>query len=90
MPKAIACVQKMLKEPRSKDVYYSLLKFNEVLGLNFEEENDIPNQIKEKAEARWQAKKNRDFATADALRNEILSLGWEIKDNKDGYEIIKK
>ena len=51
---------------------------------------DIPQQIKEKANARWQAKKSRDFATADALRNELLTLGYEIKDTKDGYEILKK
>ena len=56
--------------------------------LAFTEE--IPDNIKAKAEARWLAKQNRDFATADALRNEISSLGYEIKDAKDGYEILKK
>lgn len=90
MPKAIACVLKMLKEERSQDVYASLMKFNQVLGLNFEEEDDIPDNIKEKAEKRWQAKKNRDFATADALRKEISDLGYEIKDSKDEYQILKK
>lgn len=90
MPKAIACVQKMLKESRSQDVYVCLMKFNDVLGLNFEEDDIIPENIKEKAEQRWNAKKNRDFATADALRNEILDLGYEIKDTKDGYEIAKR
>ncbi len=89
MPKAIACVQKMLKEERSRDVYNALMKFNQVLGLNFEETEEIPDNIKAKAEARWLAKQNRDFAAADALRNEISSLGYEIKDAKDGYEILK-
>jgi len=89
MPKAIACVLKMLKEERSQNVYNTLVKFNKVLGLKLEED-EIPTEIKEKANARWQAKKNRDFATADALRNELSSLGYEIKDTKDGYEIIKK
>lgn len=51
---------------------------------------EIPEQIQQKAQARWQAKKNKDFATADALRNELSDLGYEIKDTKDGYEVIKK
>ncbi|MBP3431481.1 MAG: cysteine--tRNA ligase [Clostridia bacterium] len=90
MPKAIATVLKMLKEERSMNVYETFLEFNEVLGLNLEESDDIPAEVKEKAEARWQAKKNRDYAAADALRNEISALGFEIKDSKDGYDILKK
>ncbi len=91
MPKAIACVMKMLKEERSQNVYNTLMRFNQVLGLNFnEDEQIIPKEITEKAEKRWQAKKNRDFATADALREELSSLGYEIKDSKDDYRIIKK
>lgn len=90
MPKAIAVVQKMLKEERSQEVYQTLEKFNKVLGLNLEEGDEIPPEIKEKAEARWQAKKNKDFATADKLRNELSELGYEIKDTKEGFEIIQK
>lgn len=88
MPKAIACVLKMLKEERSQNIYRALLKFNEVLGLNLEED-EIPTEIKELAEARWQAKKDRDFQKADELRNKITTLGYVIKDSKDGYTIEK-
>lgn len=89
MPKAIATVLRMLKEERSSDVYKTFEKFNQVLGLNLEED-DIPQEIKEKAELRWNAKKNKDFVTADNLRAELLNLGFEIKDTKDGYDILKK
>lgn len=89
MPKAVATVLKMLKEERSQDVYKTFEKFNQVLGLNLEE-NDIPQEIKDKAELRWNAKKNKDFATADSLRAELSALGYEIKDTKDDYSIIKK
>ncbi len=89
MPKAIACVLKMLREERSNDVYSALMKFNQVLGLNFDEE-EIPNEIKDLAQKRWEAKKARDFATADSLRNQISALGYEIKDEKDAYKILKK
>ena len=92
MPKAIACVQKMLREERSQDVFRTFLKFNEVLGLNLDDltNTNIPDEVKQLAEERWNAKKNRDFGKADELRNKISSLGFEIKDTKDGFEILKK
>lgn len=90
MPKAIATVLKMLKEARSQNVYNSLQKFNQVLGINFDEENEIPKKISDLCEERLLAKKNRDFALADKLRLEILSLGYEVKDTREGYEILKK
>ena len=89
MPKAIAVVQKMLKEARSKNVYKAFVKFNQVLGLNLEEE-EIPQEIKDLAEKRWQVKLARDWATADSLRAELDGKGYVIKDSKEGYEIIKK
>lgn len=91
MPKAIAVVQKMLKEPRSVEVYNSFLKFNQVLGLNLDEETDIiPHEVQNLAGQRWLAKKNKDFTTADLIRQQISNLGFEIKDTREGYEIIKK
>jgi cysteinyl-tRNA synthetase len=37
-------------------------------------------------ELRIQAKANKDWATADKIRNELTALGFEIKDTKDGFE----
>ncbi len=79
----------------------SVLKTYSLLGLfkenpkKFVEETDkkyeseIPSEIKALAEKRWQAKKERNFSLADSLREEVLQAGYEIKDNKDGYEISK-
>ncbi len=53
-------------------------------------EEAVPEDIKEMAERRWQAKKDRNFAEADEIRNKLDSLGWSVKDSKEGYEIIKK
>lgn len=89
MPKAIACVLRMLKEDRSQNVYQTMLKFNEVLGLNLEANDEIPTQIKELCEKRWQAKKNKDFALADTLRQQISELGFVVKDTREGYKISK-
>ena len=50
---------------------------------------DIPNEIKDLAEKRWQAKKEKNFALSDSLRDEIQSKGYLVKDTRDGYEITK-
>ncbi len=35
---------------------------------------------------RLEAKDNKDWATSDRIRNELTTLGFEIKDTKDGFE----
>ncbi len=42
------------------------------------------DEILQKIEARAQARLQRDFKRADAIRQELLSLGIELKDNPDG------
>lgn len=37
-------------------------------------------------EERIRAKANKDWATADKIRDELTALGFEIKDTKDGFE----
>lgn len=51
--------------------------------------SDIPADIKDLAERRWQAKQNKDWAASDQLRDELSALGWTIKDTSDGYELIQ-
>lgn len=49
---------------------------------------EIPDEIQQLAQRRWEAKQAREFAESDRLRAEILSKGWEIKDRKDGYDLV--
>ncbi|MDE5812015.1 MAG: cysteine--tRNA ligase [Muribaculaceae bacterium] len=37
-------------------------------------------------EIRSQAKKNKDWATSDAIRNGLSAIGFNVKDTKDGFE----
>jgi cysteinyl-tRNA synthetase len=39
-------------------------------------------------ERRIQARRARDFETADRIRDELRSLGWEIRDGPEGAELI--
>ena len=89
MPKALAVCQKMFKENKSDKIYQTMIEFNKVLGFDFVEKEEIPEEIKILAQNRWQAKQNRDFALADKLRKDILDKGYLIKDSKEGFVIEK-
>jgi len=48
---------------------------------------DVPTEIRELADRRWEARTARDWAASDAMRDELNSLGWVVKDGKDGYTL---
>jgi len=47
-----------------------------------------PDAVHELAEQRERARGERDFAAADRLRDEIASLGWEVRDGPSGFELL--
>lgn len=65
-------------------------KTQDVLNFIESKKEDIPEEIKFLAEERWQAKLTKNWGKADELRAKLLSLGYEIKDSKEEYQIIKK
>lgn len=72
-----------------RDIYKDF--FTEILGMCDEESSSDNNEMLGKVvdlmlNLRLQAKANKDFATSDRIRNELTSLGFEIKDKKDGFE----
>ena len=95
-PVLVAEVLKLIKMPleSASELNYIIAKvLEEIMGLKFEKKSEKNDKIDEKienlAKKRWLAKQNRDFATADNLRKELLNLGYEIKDTKDSYTIQK-
>lgn len=95
IPLALGVMWDMLKDcPKSIDVYNMALHFDQIFGLRLndlqEAQENIPEDIVEFAERRWQAKQNRDWTQADALRVQISNLGYEILDSKTEYKIIAK
>ena len=62
-----------------------------VLGLlyNRKQRNEIPAQVQELVDARTAARKAKDFAEADRLRDEIAALGYAVKETRQGVEITK-
>ena len=96
IPFALGVLWDAVKLPKSKDVYKLALEFDKVLGLSLDkvtapapEKIDVPADIAALAEARFAAKKEKNWAEADRLRAEIAAKGYAIKDTKDGYTIEK-
>ncbi|MBR6009643.1 MAG: cysteine--tRNA ligase [Clostridia bacterium] len=67
----------------------TLKRMTDVLGLLSKEADIAPEAVKQLVEARTQAKKNKDFALADSLRQQVLDLGYVIEDTPSGAKIKK-
>lgn len=57
---------------------------------NKNKKEEIPAEVKAIADERFEARKNKDWAKSDELRDKLAALGYLIKDEKDGYELTKK
>lgn len=67
------------------------LYLEDLLGIQTESSQGSGTEAYKKAvdlllNIRMEAKKNKDWATSDRIRNELSALGFEIKDTKDGFE----
>ena len=96
MPLAMGVVWEVIRnEKKSPKLAKLLLKFDSILGLKIDEETknvkeEIPEEILKLANKREEARKNKDWAKSDELRNLINEKGYTIKDTKDGAVITKK
>ena len=97
IPLAIGVLWTMLKQPKSKDIYKLALLFDKVFALDFDKVKeeakpalDVPADIRELAEARFAARKAKNWAESDRLRNELAERGYAVKDTADGYELSLK
>ena len=78
-----------------------ITEFDKVLGLDlienakkYLEESanasaDIPAEVMELVEQRRTARKEKNFALADEIRDKITALGYEVKETRQGTEINK-
>lgn len=92
-PKAFVVIQDVFKSNlTNKDKLATILDFDEVLGLNLKNLLDeiIPERIIKLANERENARHDKKWQKSDELREQILNLGYTIKDTDSGYQIIKK
>ena len=70
-------------------------KFDEIFSLDLTKKDNIDTDLEEfvnsKIAERNEAKKNKDFAKADSIRDELLEKGIKLLDTREGtkFEIIK-
>lgn len=79
-------------EGDAQEVLNLLKKFNNVLAvLDFEQEaEDVPQELQEALEKRIQARKEKNWALSDELRDYIISRGYLIEDTPNGARLKKK
>ncbi|MBP1546184.1 MAG: cysteine--tRNA ligase [Oscillospiraceae bacterium] len=100
---AITALYDVLKADANASTKLALIKeFDKVLSLDLiahaqkaqekdsSEENDIPEEIAALVEQRKEARKAKDFALADSLRDKIAELGYIIEETRQGTKITKK
>ena len=56
--------------------------------LEKNEKEGIPEEIQKLVDERTQARKNKDFARSDEIRDILLEKGVTLKDTRDGVQII--
>ncbi len=63
----------------------------EVLGILYNRNKDeIPAEVKALVEERTAVRKEKNWARADQIRDELAAMGYEVKDTPQGPQIIKK
>lgn len=75
----------------AQEVIHLLKRFNTVLGvLSFEKAvEEVPQELQEALEKRLQARKDKNWALADSLRDLIISRGYIIEDTPQGMRLKK-
>lgn len=93
----VTLVYDVLKDDISDGTKLAIIeKFDEVLSLDLtvaeekEVDADLQKEVLAKIEERKEAKKNKDFAKADAIRDELLARGIKLIDTREGttYELL--
>ena len=74
-------------------MYEILTELTDVLGIILEKEEESQGDedyINEMIEKRAQAKKDKDFALADQIRDELLEKGIVLEDTREGTKWSRK
>lgn len=96
-PLALGEMWTMARLSPCREIYEAAQSLDAVFGLDLhlppetpDTAEDIPQEIIKIANERFEARKNKDWATSDKLRDELDKLGYSVLDSKTGYELKKK
>jgi cysteinyl-tRNA synthetase len=101
IPKAFASLFELVRTCNGMDVDAEAAneaigvfrRMDEVLGVVFfgneKKEVEIPAEVQSLLDARAEARKAKNWAESDRLRDAIAALGWAVKDSKDAQNVSK-
>ena len=95
MPKAFAALFGLVRETNAHGggpVLSVFRRMDEVLGLIFfgnAAKAEIPAEIQALLDKRAEARKARNWAESDRLRDEIAAAGWTVKDSREGQSVTR-
>ena len=73
----------------AKAALNSLEAVCDVLGILSKKEEELPPEISAMVKERAEARKNKDWARSDELRDKIISAGYILEDTKQGQKVRK-
>ena len=73
----------------AKAALKSLEDICDVLGILSKKEEEIPEEIADLVQQRAEARKNKDWAKSDELRDRIIRAGYILEDTKQGQKVRK-
>lgn len=95
-PQALAVLWSMLKDQDVSDgnKLALLLDMDSILGLGLDaveaaKEEEVPAGVLSLVSERAEAKKNKDFAKSDEIRDRLAAMGWSVKDTPKGPVVSK-
>ena len=91
-PQALQVLWKLVRDEKATGKIKTIEKMDEVFGLDLlkKETTKIPKEIQDLINKRDKSRLEKDWAKSDELRDEIIKLGYEVSDTKDGTTAKKK
>ena len=76
----------------AEEAMKKFMELIDVIGILFEEaeEEGVDPEIQALVDERQEARKNKDFARADEIRDQLKAMGITLKDTPQGVQIIKE
>jgi cysteinyl-tRNA synthetase len=78
----------VLSEGEAKEVYDLMVRFDKVLGVigEVKKEDVLPKEAEELIRKREEARKSKDWETADKIREQLKAMGVVIEDTPEGVQ----
>ncbi len=93
MPQALAVIQELLKSDlRPEEKLATLLDFDRVLGLDLAKlgrQQELPPEVQALLAQRQQARREKQWARSDHLRDQLQAMGYTVQDTPQGMKVFK-